>query len=122
MRLSVASLPTSTSRAPASKLKLSAAGMFNPIGRPAVENALRLKSRACQRWGRRTIAADALWLSPAYERDSIAFHFTWIPDQAAVTPVLTTLKHFRHEYESHIREGRCTLPAPWRAQHPVGAH
>src|SRR6476659_5037123 len=41
---------------------------------------------------------------------------------AAVTPVLTTLKHFRSEYESHIKEGRCTLPAPWRAQHPVGAH
>jgi len=41
---------------------------------------------------------------------------------AAVTPVLTTLKHFRNEYEAHIKEGRCTLPAPWRAQHPVGAH
>ena len=41
---------------------------------------------------------------------------------AAVTPVLTTLKHFRHEYESHITEGRCPLPASWRAQHPVGAH
>ena len=35
---------------------------------------------------------------------------------AAVTPVLTTLKHFRHEYEAHIREGRCTLPADWRAR------
>jgi NADH-quinone oxidoreductase subunit F len=34
---------------------------------------------------------------------------------AAVTPVLTTLKHFRHEYEAHIRERRCTLPASWRA-------
>ena len=34
---------------------------------------------------------------------------------AAVTPVLTTLKHFRHEYEAHIKEGRCTLPAAWRA-------
>ena len=41
---------------------------------------------------------------------------------AAVTPVLTTLKHFRHEYEAHIKEGRCTLPAPWRARQPVGAH
>jgi NADH-quinone oxidoreductase subunit F len=41
---------------------------------------------------------------------------------AAVTPVLTTLKNFRHEYEAHIKEGRCTLPASWRAQHPVGAH
>src|SRR3954470_16089416 len=41
---------------------------------------------------------------------------------AAVTPVLTTLKHFRHEYEAHIKEGRCTLPASWRASQPVGAH
>jgi NADH-quinone oxidoreductase subunit F len=35
---------------------------------------------------------------------------------AAATPVLTTLKHFRGEFEAHIREGRCTIPAPWRAQ------
>jgi NADH-quinone oxidoreductase subunit F len=41
---------------------------------------------------------------------------------AAVTPVLTTLKHFRHEYEAHIKEGRCTLPASWRAGQPVGVH
>ncbi|HMF93351.1 MAG TPA: NADH-quinone oxidoreductase subunit NuoF [Vicinamibacterales bacterium] len=41
---------------------------------------------------------------------------------AAVTPVQTTLKHFRHEYEAHIREQRCTVPAPWRAAQPVGAH
>src|SRR4051812_11638215 len=41
---------------------------------------------------------------------------------AAVTPVLTTIKHFRHEYEAHVREGRCTLPADWRARQRVGAH
>jgi NADH-quinone oxidoreductase subunit F len=43
---------------------------------------------------------------------------------AAVTPIVTTLKHFRHEYEAHITEGTCTLPAGWRARHPVhaGAH
>jgi NADH-quinone oxidoreductase subunit F len=41
---------------------------------------------------------------------------------AAVTPVLTTIKHFRHEYEAHVREGRCTLHADWRARQPVGAH
>ncbi len=34
---------------------------------------------------------------------------------AEVAPVLSTLQHFRHEYEAHIREGRCPLPAPWRA-------
>jgi NADH-quinone oxidoreductase subunit F len=41
---------------------------------------------------------------------------------AAATPVLTTLKLFRHEFEAHVKEGRCTLPAAWRATHPVMAH
>ena len=34
---------------------------------------------------------------------------------AAVAPVLSTIQHFRHEYEAHVREGRCTCPAEWRA-------
>ncbi len=43
---------------------------------------------------------------------------------AAATPVLSTIKMFRAEYEAHIREGRCTVPAPWRASSRVhaGAH
>ena len=41
---------------------------------------------------------------------------------AAVTPVSTTLKHFRHEYEAHVREGRCPLSADWRARQTVGTH
>jgi NADH-quinone oxidoreductase subunit F len=43
---------------------------------------------------------------------------------AAATPVLTTLKLFRNEFEAHVREGRCTLPAEWRATQPLlaGAH
>jgi len=41
---------------------------------------------------------------------------------AAATPVLTTLKLFRHEFEAHVREGRCTLPAEWRARHATFAH
>jgi NADH-quinone oxidoreductase subunit F len=41
---------------------------------------------------------------------------------AAATPVLTTLNLFRHEFEAHVKEGRCTLPAPWRAKEPVLAH
>ena len=36
--------------------------------------------------------------------------------EAAVAPALSTVKHFRHEYEAHVREGRCTLPADWRAR------
>ena len=30
----------------------------------------------------RTVAADSLWMSPHYERDSVALHFTWRRDQA----------------------------------------
>jgi NADH-quinone oxidoreductase subunit F len=41
---------------------------------------------------------------------------------AAATPALTTVKHFRAEFEAHVREGRCTVPADWRASTGVGAH
>jgi len=40
----------------------------------------------------RRIAADDRWLSMAYRRDSVAFHFTWIPDTAAVLPVVTAIE------------------------------
>jgi NADH-quinone oxidoreductase subunit F len=33
---------------------------------------------------------------------------------AEVAPVLSTIQHFRAEYEAHVREGRCTCPADWR--------
>jgi xylitol oxidase len=36
----------------------------------------------------RAVAADALWLSMAYERASLAFHFTWKPDWAVVQHIL----------------------------------
>ena len=40
----------------------------------------------------RTIAADDLWISPAHERDSVAFHFTWRPDATAVAAVLPAVE------------------------------
>jgi xylitol oxidase len=40
----------------------------------------------------RTIAADDAWLSPAYQRDTVAFHFTWIKDWPAVAPVLSQIE------------------------------
>jgi len=36
----------------------------------------------------RTVAADALWLSGAYDRDTLALHFTWRNDPAGVWRVL----------------------------------
>jgi NADH-quinone oxidoreductase subunit F len=42
---------------------------------------------------------------------------------AAATPALTTVKHFRAEFEAHVRAGHCTVPADWRAEKmPAGAH
>jgi xylitol oxidase len=40
----------------------------------------------------RTIAADTLWMSPQYGQDTLAFHFTWVPDQEAVEAALVTLE------------------------------
>ena len=40
----------------------------------------------------RTIAADRLWMSPEYEQDSLAIHFTWLPDQAEVERVLVDVE------------------------------
>jgi xylitol oxidase len=40
----------------------------------------------------RTIAADDLWLSTAYERDALGIHFTWKRDQAGVEAVLPAIE------------------------------
>ena len=40
----------------------------------------------------RTIAEDDLWLSPSQGRDTVALHFTWIQDEAAIRPVVEALE------------------------------
>jgi xylitol oxidase len=40
----------------------------------------------------RTVAADELWLSPSYRRETVAIHVTWVPDAAAVGAVLPELE------------------------------
>lgn len=40
----------------------------------------------------RTIDAEPQWLSPAHERDSLAIHFTWVPDTPAVLALLPRLE------------------------------
>jgi xylitol oxidase len=47
----------------------------------------------------RTIAADDLWLSPAYDRDSFGLHFTWRPEAAAVREVVGTIEAALTPYE-----------------------
>ncbi|WP_141779525.1 D-arabinono-1,4-lactone oxidase [Nocardioides albertanoniae] len=40
----------------------------------------------------RAIAADDLWLSPAYGTDTVGLHFTWKPDLTGVRAILTDLE------------------------------
>ena len=40
----------------------------------------------------RTIAADNLWMSMAFERDSVSIHFTWKPEWAAVREILPQIE------------------------------
>ncbi len=40
----------------------------------------------------RTVAPDDLWLSPSFQRDTVALHFTWIKDAHAVAPVIAAME------------------------------
>ena len=40
----------------------------------------------------RTIASDDLWMSMAYQRDSLAIHFTWKPEWDAVKQILPQIE------------------------------
>ncbi|GAA4702721.1 D-arabinono-1,4-lactone oxidase [Phytohabitans rumicis] len=60
----------------------------------------------------RTIAADDLWLSPAYGRDSVAFHFTWVKDTAAVTPVLAAIEERLAPFAARPHWGKVFVMAP----------
>jgi alditol oxidase len=40
----------------------------------------------------RTVAADRLWMSPQYGRDTLAVHFTWRPDRAGVERALVEVE------------------------------
>lgn len=47
----------------------------------------------------RTIAADHLWLSPAYERDVVGFHFTWRSDWGVTRPALAAVERALEPFE-----------------------
>jgi xylitol oxidase len=60
----------------------------------------------------RTIAADDLWLSPSYQRDSVAFHFTWIKDTPAVTPVLAAIEEQLAPFAARPHWGKLFSTSP----------
>ncbi|MYU11286.1 FAD-binding protein [Streptomyces sp. SID8361] len=62
----------------------------------------------------RTVAADELWLSPAYGRDSVAFHFTWVPDHDAVIEVVAAMEEALLPLGARPHWGKLTTAAPER--------
>ncbi|WP_020133607.1 FAD-binding protein [Streptomyces sp. 351MFTsu5.1] len=60
----------------------------------------------------RTVAADEQWLSPSYGRDTVALHFTWIADTAAVLPVVRQLEEALDPFDARPHWGKVfTTPA-----------
>jgi alditol oxidase len=59
----------------------------------------------------RTIAADRLWMSTAYDRASVAFHFTWQPDWPSVRQVLPLIEAVLGPFEPRPHWGKLfTMP------------
>jgi xylitol oxidase len=54
----------------------------------------------------RTVAADELWLSPAYRRDSVAFHFTWKPHVDRVLDRLRDIEAVLEPFEPRPHWGK----------------
>jgi xylitol oxidase len=54
----------------------------------------------------RTIAADELWMSTAYGRASVALHFTWQPESAAVRAVLPLIETALAPFEPRPHWGK----------------
>jgi len=59
----------------------------------------------------RTIAADDLWMSTAYKRDSVAIHFTWKQDWPAVSKLLPEIERELAPFEPRPHWGKLfTMP------------
>jgi xylitol oxidase len=60
----------------------------------------------------RAVAADDQWLSPSYGRDTVALHFTWIEDTAAVLPAVRRLEEALDAFDARPHWGKVfTMPS-----------
>ncbi|GAA3284970.1 FAD-binding protein [Dactylosporangium vinaceum] len=60
----------------------------------------------------RTIAGDSLWLSPHFERDSVALHFTWVPNQELVLRAVDALEEALAPFAPRPHWGKVFRSAP----------
>jgi alditol oxidase len=60
----------------------------------------------------RTVAADAIWLSPAYDRDSACIGFTWRNHPAEVTALLPRVERALAPFEPRPHWGKLSTLTP----------
>jgi alditol oxidase len=79
---------------------------------PAIEELRKLSetlSPLVQVTEFRTIAADRLWMSPEYGRESVGIHFTWQPDQQEVEGALAQVEAALAPFEPRPHWGKLFL-------------
>jgi xylitol oxidase len=64
----------------------------------------------------RTIAEDNLWMSPCYEQDSVAIHFTWKPNWSAVQQVLPIIEKQLKPFHARPHWGKLFAMPPAQLQ------
>jgi xylitol oxidase len=64
----------------------------------------------------RTIAADTLWMSPCYQQDCVAIHFTMIRDWPAVQKLLPLVEEQLAPFDARPHWGKMFTMAPARLQ------
>lgn len=64
----------------------------------------------------RTIDADHFWMSPCYERPSLAIHFTWKPEWPAVKKILPMIEEQLAPFQARPHWAKLFTMAPSRLQ------
>ena len=64
----------------------------------------------------RTIAADDLWLSPAFDTDALGLHCTWIEDAARVAPAVAMIEDALAPFDARPHWGKVFSVAPGRVR------
>jgi xylitol oxidase len=64
----------------------------------------------------RTIAADDLWMSPCYQQDCVAIHFTWKQDWEGVRNVLPIIENRLEPFNARPHWGKLFRISPARLQ------
>ena len=59
----------------------------------------------------RAVAADDLWLSPQYKRDTLSMHFTWVPDEAGVNAAVRYVEAALAPFDALPHWGKVFSPA-----------